>query len=152
MLAIALKTELDVAALLLDKGWLPEEINDILAFPLPETVFHSLLSQTPAATQGRVTKVTSATPTTLHRARQLLQNAGWLEPELNSLLKPHLYRPWRHTTVSRLSQQAVAPWHWLPSVSQTIAMPKYRRIMALKRISSLGLVIAGVCTAVMLAG
>ena len=104
MTVLALKTELDVAKLLLSEGWIPEEINSILAFPLPRAVFHQLGGKNKAADADDVIKATIATPTTLYRARQLLISAGWLEQELESLLKPCLYSqaPWNDQTIHRL--------------------------------------------------
>ena len=160
MMVIALKTELDVAILLLANGWLPDEINSILVFPLPEAALHGLWPKNNPFNQVGVTKDTPATPTTLYRARQLLQGAGWREQELNSLLKPCLYSvdPWLNQTLHSPVQPCLEPpastasWHWLNTPRATVSLQKYRQTMALKRLVSLGLIITGVCVAIMLAG
>ncbi|MEM6252222.1 MAG: hypothetical protein AAF821_04805 [Cyanobacteria bacterium P01_D01_bin.156] len=145
MTAIALRTELDVAELLLAKGWLPEEINSILEFPLPKAAFHHLPTARATHQQPAVTKVT-ATP--VQYARQILQAAGWLEQELDSLLKPCLptINPWLNQTV-----QAQSPTAWLKLASPAVSLQQYRRTMAIKRLSSFSCVITGICLAVALA-
>ena len=158
MTAIALKTELDVAELLLGKGWLPEEINSILVFPLPEAVFRSLLPGNQHFCKGDVLKATSTSPKALYRARQLLLTAGWLDQELNSLLKPclHIVDPWLnqklHTPEQPDQPPLTGPRHWLETSTPTVSLQQYRRTMAMKRIGSLGFIITGVCLAVMLTG
>ena len=101
MTVLSLKTELDVARLLWSEGWLPEDINGILVFPLPRAAFRHLGIQSCASTDSDVIKATRVTPTTLYRARQLLVAAGWLDRELDSLLKPCVYSfdPWVTQTI-----------------------------------------------------
>lgn len=162
MAAIALKTELDVAELLLSRGWLPEEINSILVFPLPGAAFYNLLPVNCTFSKGTVTKATAITPNALRDARQLLLAAGWLEQELNSLLKPclHSIDPWFNQTRHR----SATPWQKQPSSSdlnlrhrlgastQTRALQTYRYTMAVKRMGSLGFLMTGICLAIILAG
>lgn len=158
MPVLSLKTELDVAELLLSKGWFPEEINGILVFPLPSAAFHQLDSTNYPITNSDVVKATSVTPTTLYRARQLLESAGWLDRELNSLLKPCLYSidPWANQTVKH-SQLLDSPLPDSPAPANyseiTLkALRHYRWTMAVKRVVSLLLVILLVAMAVALWG
>lgn len=156
MAVLSLKTELDVAALLLTAGWLPEEINAILVFPLPRAAFHQLGSKIYPLSETDVIRATEVSPTRLCRARQLLKSAGWLERELDSLLKPYLCDdPWANQVIHtgghtsglghgrhlRSSHRA-----FLPTLSQ------YRRTMALKRVGSLLAVITFVAVAVVVLG
>lgn len=171
MAVLSLKTELDVAQLLLEKGWIPEEINGILVFPLPGAVFRYLDRENYQSADGDVIKATSVTPTTIYRARQLLESAGWLDWELDSLLKPYLYGgdPWanqtihspthpRHQTISSplLPHQRLYRWLYRWPVSQfplsNHSLGAYRRAMALKRMVSLSLVIVLVAVVVVLLG
>ncbi len=155
MTVLSLKTELDVAELLLTEGWFPEEINGILVFPLPSSAFHQLDSKNHPVTDNDVIKATAVTPTTLYRARQLLESAGWLDRELDSLLKPCLYiiDPWANQTVKHI-QLPDNPANCRRNNSKAL-LPKlrrYRRTMALKRIISLLIVILLVSIAVILFG
>ena len=101
MTVLSLKTELDVARLLWSEGWLPEDINGILVFPLPRAAFRHLGIKSGVSTDSDVINATRVTPTTLYRARQLLVAAGWLDRELDSLLKPCTYSfdPWATQTI-----------------------------------------------------
>ena len=150
MAVLALKTELDVAQLLLAEGWIPEEINGILAFPLPRAAFHQLGNKSEATHKSDVVKATLATPTTLYRARQLLLSAGWLDRELESLLKPYLYSqaPWSNQASRQVRGKPPAGW-WS---SPTLSLRHYRRTMALKRVVSLSGVITAVSIAVAVLG
>ncbi len=157
MTAIALRTELDVAELLLARGWLPEEINSVLVFPLPGAAFCSLLPESQFSRKDDVIKATAITPEVLHRARQLLLAAGWPKQELNSLLKPGFCSidPGLNPVVpEQADQESPQPssCHWLKTSTPTVSLQQYRRTMAAKRVGSLGLVIMGVCLAVMLTG
>lgn len=155
MAAIALRTELDVAEVLLEKGWLPEEINSVLVFPLPGAAFCCFLSKNCDVDRrfsgDDVIKATFTTPSRLHRARHLLLAAGWLEQELNSLLKPCLcsVAPWRSQTLPVLRNQPSPPWLRISRLS--VSLQQYRRTMAVRRLGSLGLVIMGVVLSVILA-
>ena len=142
MPVLSLKTELDVAELLINKGWFPEEINGILVFPLPRAAFYQIDSQNHPITDSDVIKATVATPTTLYRARQLLESAGWLDQELNSLLKPCLYNmdPWANQTIRPVPLAAPANIHHSHG-TKSPQLRHYRWKMALKRIFSLTLVI-----------
>ena len=142
MPVLSLKTELDVAELLINKGWFPEEINSILVFPLPRAAFHQIDNQNHPITDGDVIKATVATPTTLFRARQLLESAGWLDQELNSLLKPCLYNidPWANQTLRPVPMAAPVNIHHGYNIKSR-QLQHYRWEMALKRILSLALVI-----------
>ena len=142
---LSLKTEWDVAELLLLEGWLPEEINGILVFPLPRAAFYHMGHQNFSDAEAAV-----ATPTAIYRARQLLESAGWLERELDSLLKPYLYGGdvWANQTIHHRepvaeSPDVASPGSWLAS---------YRRTMAFKRLGSLALVMTSVVTAVVCVG
>ncbi|MBE9070980.1 hypothetical protein IQ260_30545 [Leptolyngbya cf. ectocarpi LEGE 11479] len=155
MAVLSLKTELDVAELLLAKGWLPEEINGILVFPLPRAAFHHLSIENSHPYDSDVIKATAVTPTKLYQARQLLQSAGWLDRELESLLKPCLYSrdPWANQTVHSFESRGNYPratnsLGWGKPPIPTMSFGHYRRIMALKRIVSLALVITLVIVAV----
>ncbi|MEM9807013.1 MAG: hypothetical protein AAF959_17240 [Cyanobacteria bacterium P01_D01_bin.56] len=162
MAAIALKTELDVAELLLARGWVPQEINSILVFPLPRAAFCNLLPVNCTFSKGPVTKVTAVTPNALRDARRLLLAAGWLEQELNSLLKPclHSIDPWLNQTLHRSTtpRQKQPPSstlnlrYWLGTSTQTLSLQQHRYTMAMKRMGSLGFLITGVCLVVILAG
>ncbi|EKU97634.1 hypothetical protein Lepto7375DRAFT_6849 [Leptolyngbya sp. PCC 7375] len=151
MTVLSLKTELDVAEFLLSKGWFPEEINGILVFPLPSAAFSQLGSKNHQILNSDVIKATDVTPTTLCRARQLLESAGWVERELDSLLKPCLYSvdPWANQTIHHYEathQRCGYLGDPLPTLNH------YRRAMALKRIVSLALVITMVSVAVVFFG
>ncbi|MEM7065487.1 MAG: hypothetical protein AAF572_20265 [Cyanobacteria bacterium P01_B01_bin.77] len=157
MTVLALKTELDVAELLLAEGWLPEEINGILVFPLPRAAFHYVSDENSQQYGSDVIKATTVTPTTFYRARQLLQSAGWLDRELESLLKPCLHDPWADQTTHRLESHSDYPlithplgWGKLPM--PTLPLGHYRCTMALKRFVSLAVVITLVVTTVVLFG
>lgn len=165
MAILSLKTELDVAELLLTKGWSPEEINSILVFPLPKAIFRHLGSQNCQLTDSNVRKATVVTPTTIFRARQLLEATGWSDRELASLLKPYLcgYDAWAHQTIhlpkpKHSDVPSPKPLRWVEPVLATISPMHYRhtialrRTMAIKRISSLVLVITTVAVAVILLG
>ncbi len=157
MSALSLKTELDVAELLLTEGWFPGEINGVLVFPLPQAAFHQLGNQTHQKNDGDVIKATTITPTTLHRARQLLASAGWRDKELDSLLKPCLYTidPWANQAIhnNQLDYQGCPPHNRLNHRETPLpTLHQYRRTMALKRIVSLTLVIAFVSIAVVVLG
>ena len=166
MAVLSLRTELDVAQLLLEKEWIPEEINGVLVFPLPGAVFRHLDCENCQSTEGDVIKATSVTPTTIYRARQLLESAGWLDWELDSLLKPYLYgeNAWANQTIHSPAHTQhreftaplwTRPYRWLyrwplsrmPLSSRSLGA--YRRAMALKRIASLTLVITLVSVVVM---
>ena len=149
MTVLSLKTELDVARLLLAEGWFPEDINGILTFPLPRAAFHHLGIKNGDSAEDDVIKATPATPTTLYRARQLLESAGWLDRELDSLLKPGWYSldPWvnqtiHDTEINDCSKQLAAQ----------SSLGRYRLKMALKRMTSLVLLIMMVAAAVVLFG
>ena len=151
MTVLSLKTELDVAEFLLSKGWFPEEINGILVFPLPSAAFYQLGSKNHPIVNSDVIKATTVTPTTLFRARQLLEAAGWVDRELDSLLKPCLYSvdPWANQTIHHCEathQRFGYLGDPLPTLNH------YRRAMAFKRIVSLALVITMVSVAVVLFG
>ncbi|MBX2864221.1 MAG: hypothetical protein KTR27_11780 [Leptolyngbyaceae cyanobacterium MAG.088] len=156
--ALSLKTELDVAELLISKGWFPNEINGILVFPLPRAAFHQLNSKNYQSTDDDVIKATCVTPTTLYRARQLLASAGWLDRELNSLLKPCLYSldPWANQTIKTADQanyqSPITTSYYSPKEIPLPTHHPYRWTMALKRVVSLGVVIACVCMAVAIFG
>ncbi|MBT9316989.1 hypothetical protein [Leptothoe spongobia] len=157
MAVLSLKTELDVAELLLANGWLPEEINSILVFPLPNAIFGHLSAGNHQSMDSNVRKATVATPTTIFRARQLLESAGWLDGELNSLLKPYLYGndAWAHQTIHppdprQNNIRLPKPLRWVDPARQTISLKHYRRTMAIKRIGSLTLVITLVAIAIAL--
>ena len=157
MSVLSLKTELDVAELLLTEGWFPEEINGILVFPLPRAAFHQLGSRNEKIKDGDVIKATAVTPTTLYRARHLLASAGWLDRELDSLLRPCLYSidPWANQTIHSIRPdcQGNAAHHGSNyGVGPLPTLRQYRRIMALKRIVSLALVITFVSMTVVLLG
>lgn len=161
MTVLSLKTELDVAKLLLAEGWFPEEINGILVFPLPGAAFHHVSSQKRQTSSSDVIKATTVTPTALHRARQLLRSAGWLDNELESLLKPCLYSydPWANQTLGHPEVRGVYqrvpsanPLRWVEFPLPTMSLGQYRRTMALKRLVSLALVIMAVSTAVVILG
>lgn len=154
MTAISLKTELDVAKLLLTKGWKPEEINAILVFPLPRAAFHSLLPENHLPSQEDVTKATAITPHALSVARQVLLAAGWLDQELTSLLKPclHSINPWRNQIHPSQPQPPENLWPWLETTTPSVSLQQYRRTMAIKRMGSLGVIILGVCLVTMLSG
>jgi hypothetical protein len=156
MFVLSLKTELDVAELLLTEGWFPEEINGILVFPLPGAAFHQLGSNNHQKTDSDVIKATVVTPTTLYRARQLLTAAGWLDRELDSLLKPCLYSvdPWANqviqtTAVNHRSTPTGIPPTMSYGESPLLTFGRYRRTMA---IVSLALVITLVSAAIALFG
>ncbi|MEM9809538.1 MAG: hypothetical protein AAF959_30180 [Cyanobacteria bacterium P01_D01_bin.56] len=127
MPVLTLKTELDVAALLLAQGWFPEEINGILVFPLPRSAFRCLSDESCPAADTDVINATAVTPTAICQARQLLESSGWMQRELDSLLKPYG------------SEGAAAIYGSWPR-----GLGRYRRRMALRRILSLALVM-GVC-------
>ncbi|MEM7794182.1 MAG: hypothetical protein AAF579_06965 [Cyanobacteria bacterium P01_C01_bin.118] len=159
MAVLSLKTELDVAELLLTEGWFPEEINSILVFPLPNAIFRHLARKNGLSINVDVIKVTSATPTTIYRARQLLMSAGCLDRELDSLLKPYLYGDdaWVNQTIHAPSQDInnaqhslLKPLLWVNPAAQSLK--RYQRNMALKRIGSLAMVIALVVIVVILLG
>lgn len=161
MAVLSLKTELDVAELLLTEGWFPAEINSILVFPLPNAIFRHLTRKNNLSIDIDVTKVTSATPTTIYRARQLLTSAGWLDRELDSLLKPYLYgdNAWANQTIHAPSQDMSSiqrslpkPLYWVNPAIKTPSLNRYRRTNALKRIGSLAMVISLVIIAVVLLG
>ncbi len=154
MTVLSLKTELDVAELLLSEGWFPEEINGVLVFPLPSAAFHQLDSKNHPVTNSDVIKATAVTPTTLYRARQLLESAGWLDRELDSLLKPCLYSidPWANQTVNHLQGPHTHPLWSNTSEAPLPTLRRYRRTMALKRMVSLFLVMLFVSIAVVLFG
>ncbi|MEA5462617.1 hypothetical protein [Leptothoe sp. PORK10 BA2] len=163
MAVLSLKTELDVAQILLDKGWIPEEINGILVFPLPRAAFHHLGSENCQSADDDVIKATSITPTTIYRARQLLESAGWLDRELDSLLKSYLYGDdaWANQTIHSPAiqrQPKLSPYfrlyHWPASQFPwpDRSLGAYRRAMALKRLVSLTLVIILVSVVVLLLG
>ncbi|MEO0397402.1 MAG: hypothetical protein AAF243_15655 [Cyanobacteria bacterium P01_A01_bin.137] len=165
MAVLSLKTELDVAELLLTEGWLPKEINGILVFPLPGAVFCQLKPVNCQEIDGDVIEAATATPTTIYRARQLLESAGWQEQELDSLLKPYLYGgdAWANLTINlpngSRNDQGVTPPLLGPSLlsgpSRLSFLPSlghYRRTMALRRILSLVFVIALVSVTVILLG
>lgn len=159
MAVLSLKTELDVAELLLAEGWLPEEINGILVFPLPRAAFHHLITENSQLHGSDVIKATAVTPTTLYQARQLLQSAGWLDRELESLLKPCLYSrdPWANQTVHSFESRgeyllSTNPLGWGQSPMPVISFERYRRTMALKRVVSLALVITLVIVVVVFFG
>ena len=165
MAILSLKTELDVAELLLTKGWSPEEINSILVFPLPKAIFRHLGSQNCQLADSNDRKATAVIPTTIFRARQLLEPAGWSDRELDSLLKPYLYGDdaWAHQTIHlpdlRHSKVLLPkPLELVESAPPTMGslhcrhIIALRRTMALKRISSLVLVITTVAVAVALLG
>ena len=135
MAVLTLKTELDVAALLLDKGWFPEEINGILVFPLPRAAFRCLDSESCPAADTDVIKATAVTPRAICRARQLLKSSGWMQRELDSLLKPS--RCW--------------PGSERPAATHS-PLSRYRRRMAFGRILSLALVMGAVFWAVVALG
>ena len=71
MAVLSLKTELDVAELLVTEGWLPEEINGILVFPLPGAVFCQLKTVNCQKVDGDIIEAATVTPTTIYRARQI---------------------------------------------------------------------------------
>lgn len=150
MAVLSLKTEWDVAELLLVEGWFPEEINGILVFPLPKAAFRHLGSQHCLATDGDVIQATAATPTTIYRARQLLESAGWLDRELDSLLKPYLYGDdaWANQTIHKTIYNAETQLPRNDQVPSRQLRRSYRHTMALKRIGSLALVITLVFMAV----
>lgn len=156
MAVLSLKTELDVAELLLAEGWIPEEINSVLAFPLPRAAFHQLGNENAINHRSDVIKATPTTPATLYRARQRLLSAGWRDRELESLLKPYLYSqdPWSNQTIHQLQsdrwQQAADHPSWWQS--PTPSLQQYRRAMARKRLVSLGCVIASVFITVAIFG
>ncbi len=159
MSVLSLKTELDVAQLLLTEGWFPEEINGILVFPLPGAAFHQLGSRNHQTKDGDVLKATAVTPTTLYRARQLLASAGWLDRELDSLLKPCLYSidPWANQTIHIIKPASDYQGNADHQASDyreasLLTLRQYRRAMALKRIVSLALVIMFVSIAVVILG
>ncbi|NEQ51655.1 MAG: hypothetical protein F6K11_16200 [Leptolyngbya sp. SIO3F4] len=159
MAVLSLKTELDVAEQLLAKGWFPEEINSILVFPLPTTIFCHLESDYCQSENRDVTKATVATPTTIFRARQLLGSAGWLDIELDSLLKPYLCGDdaWAKQTIhtpdaKRSDISLPKPLRWVDPTLQRVSLKHYRRTMAIKRIGSLAMVISTVAIAVLLLG
>ncbi|NEP61566.1 MAG: hypothetical protein F6K31_32210 [Symploca sp. SIO2G7] len=153
MSVLPLKTELDVAEILLAEGWFPEEINSVLFFPLPDIAFCYLGSKHGQSHPNDVTRSAPATLTLLYRARQLLTAAGWLDQELNPLLKPCSSRqePWAHPT-----------FHWhdhhysgafrpgLASFMPTGLLQQYRRTLTLKRLVSFGLIVTTVGAAVIL--
>lgn len=159
MAVLSLKTELDVAELLLTEGWLPEEINGILVFPLPGAVFCQLKTVNCQEIDGDIVEAATVTPTTIYRARQLLASAGWQERELDSLLKPYLYGgdAWANLTINLSDGSGDAggvsspssgpsPSAFLPSLGH------YRRTMALRRILSLVFVIVLVSVTVIVFG
>ncbi|MEM1238343.1 MAG: hypothetical protein AAGI45_00730 [Cyanobacteria bacterium P01_H01_bin.26] len=135
MSVLTLKTELDVAALLLAQGWFPEEINGILVFPLPRSAFRYLSDESCPAADTDVVKATDVTPTTISQARQLLESSGWMQRELDSLLKPYG------------SEGAAVIYGHLPR-----GLGRYRRRMALRRILSLALVMGAGFLAVVVLG
>ncbi len=138
---LSLKTEWDVAELLLLEGWIPEEINGILVFPLPRAVFHHMGHRNFSDAEAA-----AVTPTTIYRARQLLESAGWLDQELDSLLKPYLYGgdAWANQTIHHREISVERP--------ATAGLGRYRRTMAFKRLGSLALVMTSVITVVMCCG
>ncbi|ESA32142.1 hypothetical protein N836_26410 [Leptolyngbya sp. Heron Island J] len=142
MPVLSLKTELDVAELLLTNGWFPEEINGVLVFPLPRAAFHQIDNHNHPITGSDVIKATVATPTTLYRARQLLESAGWLDRELDSLLKPCVYTldPWAGQTIRPVSIAGPVNTNCSHS-TKTLRLRRYRWTMALRRILSLAFVI-----------
>lgn len=155
MTVLSLKTELDVAEILLAEGWLPEEINGILVFPLPRAAFFQLHGQKCRIKDSDIVKATAVTPTTFYRARQLLKSAGWLDRELNSLLKSCLYSfdPWANQQIHNLDLQnnSIHFNGCLSRVETPLPMfDHYCRSMALKRIGSLTLVISVVSAAVII--
>ena len=161
MVVLSLKTELDVAELLLAHGWLPEDVNSVLVFPLPNAIFHALNSKSYLAIDRDVANAV-ATPTTVYRARQLLESAGWQDSELDSLLKPYLYGgdAWANQTMHIPTdpqlEHAVPPLpkplRWVNPALGSPSLSLYRRTMALKRMGSLALVIILVITAVVWLG
>lgn len=158
MTVLSLKTELDVAELLLAAGWLPEEINGILVFPLPRAAFHQISSENDQLDGSDVIKATAVTPTRFYQAQQLLQSAGWLDRELESLLEPYLYSrdPWANQTIHSPTHSPESHSEHSPSAhspeGEIPAIGRYRRTMALKRVVSLALVITLVIVAVVLFG
>ena len=156
MTVLSLKTELDVAKLLLDEGWIPEDINGVLVFPLPKAAFHHLGIKNDLSTDSDVVTATRVTPTTLYRAKQLLESAGWLDHELDSLLKPCVYSfdPWATQTI----HDAVSEAHSQPLKIQPLQpdnlppLEHHRLKMALKRIISLLSIITLTFTAVLVFG
>ncbi|MEL6131099.1 MAG: hypothetical protein AAFR30_14500 [Cyanobacteria bacterium J06628_4] len=156
MAVLSLKTELDVAELLVTEGWLPEEINGILVFPLPGAVFCQLKAINCQEIDGDIIKAATVTPTTIYRARQLLESAGWQERELDSLLKPYLYGgdAWANLTIN-LPNGSGDDGVNLPLSRTGPSRPflgRYRRTRALRRILSLVFVIALVSVTVILFG
>lgn len=160
MAVLSLKTELDVAELLLTEGWYPKEINSILVFPLPNAIFRHLEQKNNLSINADVTKVTNITPTTIYRARQRLASAGWLDREIDSLLKPCLYgdNAWAHQTIHaprhpiHHDQPLPKPLPWVNPNIKISSLHRYRRTMALRRIGSLAMVMALVIMAVTLWG
>lgn len=150
MTVLSLKTELDVARLLWAEGWLPEDINGILVFPLPRAAFRHLGIKSCASTDSDVIKATRVTPTTLYRARQLLAAAGWLDRELDSLLKPCVYSfdPWATQTI----HDPAIDTDLQCSQQELIPLSHYRLKMALKRVTSLVSIIILVAIAVFIFG
>ena len=160
MAVLSLKTELDVAELLLTEGWFPAEINGILVFPLPGAVFCQLKPVNCPEIDGDIIKAATVTPTTIYRARQLLESAGWQERELDSLLKPYLYGgdAWANQIIhlsdgSVDNEEAMSPPSSGPSLPSLLPfLGHYRRTMALRRILSLVCVMILVSVTVVLFG
>ncbi len=159
MAVLSLKTELDVAELLVTEGWLPEEINGILVFPLPGAVFCQLKTVNCQKVDGDIIEAATVTPTTIYRARQLLESAGWQERELDSLLKPYLYGgdAWANQTINlpdgSTDDTGVSSSRTGPSLPLLLpSLGHYRRTMALRRILSLVFVIVLVSVTVILLG
>ena len=151
MTVLSLKTELDVAQVLLAEGWLPEDINGILVFPLPRAAFCHLGIKSCALTDSDVIKATRATPTTLYRARQLLEAAGWFDRELDSLLKPCVYSfdPWATQTIH---DPAIDNYLQCSKEEEARSLRHYRLKMAFKRVTSLVSIIILVAIAVLIFG
>ena len=157
MTVLSLKTELDVAKTLLAEGWFPEEINGILVFPLPRAAFCQLNGQNYQVIDSDIVQAAGATPTTLYRARQLLQSAGWLDKELNSLLKPYLYSldSWANQTLHAFKSKNASIYSTSHLGCMEFPGPPlghHRRTMALRRIGSLSLAILAVSVAVVFWG
>jgi hypothetical protein len=148
-----LKTEFDLARVLLDAGWQPAQINGVLQFPLTEDEFKQLgaeslffLMSDPRLAQESRVKGKKA-------AAQILARQGWIEIEIDALLKPNrAFAPYyfsdfqndfARTAIPELIPQPPTQSPSSATTSKPRTMRQYRQQMALNRLLGLLLVIVG---------
>jgi hypothetical protein len=146
-----LKTEFDLARVLLDAGWQPAHINSVLQFPLTEADYKQLGTQSlfflmsdPRLAQESRLKGKKA-------AAKILARQGWIEIEIDALLKPNrAFEPYYFSdfqndfdrvepATPKAQPKAKPPRSVTQKKSGT--MRQYRQQMALNRLLGLLLVI-----------